>query len=171
MLNLTLRHGCKCFPDPTVSVEDCLIAIGEKVGASNIKSASRMNKAVVVFLAEVAQVDKLIETGLTINDLYLPVLPMSSLSKKVVLSNVPPFISSEMLTGILARYGKVNALLRMIPLGCKNPDMKHIMSFRRQTFMILHPQFANLNVSVKLVLEGKEYNFRQFGNNVLLCVW
>lgn len=33
------------FPDPSVSVEDWLVAISDEVGALNIKSVSRMNKA------------------------------------------------------------------------------------------------------------------------------
>ena len=49
---LTARNGLKCGPDVRISLEEVLIAIGEQVGASNIKSASRMNKA-VVFLSDV----------------------------------------------------------------------------------------------------------------------
>ncbi|KAK0155417.1 hypothetical protein N1851_002219 [Merluccius polli] len=52
---LTRRHGCKCVPDASVTVEDVLLAMCEVVGGGkNIKSASRMNKAIVVFLAETA---------------------------------------------------------------------------------------------------------------------
>ncbi len=49
---LTLEHGCKCMPEDSVSIEDVLIAISEQVGGLNIKSASRMNKALVIFLKE-----------------------------------------------------------------------------------------------------------------------
>ncbi len=45
---LTARHGCKCLPDESITVEDCLAAISSEIGARNILSASRMNKAVVV---------------------------------------------------------------------------------------------------------------------------
>lgn len=54
---LTLRHGLKCTPDDSISVEDVVVAVSEQVGGLNIKSASRMNKAVVVFLADVQMVD------------------------------------------------------------------------------------------------------------------
>ena len=37
-------------------------------GGKNIRSASRMNKAIVVFLSETAMVDSLIEEGLVIKD-------------------------------------------------------------------------------------------------------
>ncbi|MGL5119563.1 MAG: hypothetical protein ACRC7H_10270, partial [Plesiomonas shigelloides] len=68
-----------------------------------------MNKAVVVFLKEVSFVQHLVEFGLTIRDTFLPVLPMSNPSKKVILSNVPPFITNESLERLLARYGKLVA--------------------------------------------------------------
>ncbi len=45
----------------------------------------------------------------------------------------------------------------MIPLGCKNPDIKHVMSFRRQAFMIFNSQSDPLNLSAKLSIDGKDY--------------
>ncbi|KAL0150135.1 hypothetical protein M9458_051251, partial [Cirrhinus mrigala] len=147
---LTLKHGLKCMPDDSISVEDVLIAVSRQVGGLNIKSASRMNKSVVVFLTDVKMVDDLIERGITINDTFLPVLPLSSPSKKIVLSNVPPFIKNEVIQEVLERYGKLTAPIKMIPLGLKNPDIKHVMSFRRYTYMILNEQQDPLNLAVKL---------------------
>lgn len=145
------------MPDADVSVEDCLIAVSAVVGGNNIQSASRMNKAIVFFLSESLMVDELIESGLTINDSFVPVLPLSSPSKKVVFSNVPPFIKNETLEQLLQRYGKIISPIKMIPLGCKNAEIKHVMSFRRQAFMILNNQSDPLNLSAKLSFEGKDY--------------
>lgn len=154
---LTLKHGCKCMPDAAVSVEDCLTVVSAVVGGANIRSASRMNKAIVFFLSESQMVDDLVESGLVINDTFVPVLPLSSPSKKVVLSNVPPFIRNEKLEQILQRYGKIASPIKMIPLGCRNQEIKHVMSFRRQTFMILNSQSDPLNLSAKLTVDGKDY--------------
>ncbi|KAL6459477.1 hypothetical protein MHYP_G00329490 [Metynnis hypsauchen] len=49
---LSLRHGVRCESRPDEAVEDVLLAVGEFVGCENIISASRMKKAVVVFLKE-----------------------------------------------------------------------------------------------------------------------
>lgn len=154
---LTLGHGCKCMPDATVSVEDCLLAMSVVVGGANIRSASRMNKAVVIFLSQSQMVDVVVESGLIIKDTFVPVMPLSSPSRKVVLSNVPPFVKNECLEQILQRYGKIVSPIKMISLGCKNPEIKHVMSFRRQAFMILNPQSDPLNLSVKLNIENKDY--------------
>ncbi len=155
---LTLGHGCKCMPEESVSIEDVLVAISEQVGGGlNIKSASRMNKALVIFLKEVSMVDELLEKGLVVNNIFLPVLPLSNPSKKVVLSNVPPFIKEETLKEILERYGKLTAPIKMIPLGLKNPNMKHVMSFRRFTYMIPNSQHDPLNLVLKVSVGGKDY--------------
>ena len=47
---LSLRHGFRCVPENGVKVEDVMLAVGEQVGAEFIHSASRMNKAVAVFM-------------------------------------------------------------------------------------------------------------------------
>uniref|UniRef100_A0A672N691 CCHC-type domain-containing protein n=1 Tax=Sinocyclocheilus grahami TaxID=75366 RepID=A0A672N691_SINGR len=88
---------------------------------------------------------------------FIPVLPLSNPSKKVILFNVPPFIPNDTLERILACYGKLMGPIKMIPLGIKNPQLKHIMSFRRQTYMILNAEFQNMEVAVKLALNGKDY--------------
>lgn len=155
---LSARHACKCMPaDGSVSIENVLVAIGREIGTQNIMSASRMNKAMVVFLKEVEMVNHLVECGLTVQDVFVPVLPLSNLSKKVLLSNVPPFISDKALENILARYGKLVGPIKMIPLGLKIPELRHVMSFRRQAVMILSAEFAMLEVSVKLTVLGKDY--------------
>lgn len=156
--DLSPRHGCKCMPpDDSISVEDVLETIAAEVGSGNIVSASRMNRAVVFFLKEIVMVDSLVQAGITVKDQFLSVLPLSNPSKKVILSNVPPFIPDPMLTSILGRYGRIISPLRKIPLGLRNPDLKHVMSFRRQTLMIMKPEFEKLDVSVKLSIAGKDY--------------
>ncbi|KAL0177279.1 hypothetical protein M9458_026173, partial [Cirrhinus mrigala] len=47
---VSLRHGVRCVLASGVTVEEVLMAVGEEIGYGNILSASRMNKAVVVFV-------------------------------------------------------------------------------------------------------------------------
>ncbi len=63
-----LRNGFRCVPADGVMVEDVLVATGEAVGHENISSASRMNKAVVVFLKSQHLVNQIIESGLIVNE-------------------------------------------------------------------------------------------------------
>ncbi len=54
-----LRHSTMAL-----GVESVLLAVGEQIGCENISSASRMNKAVAVFLKRNNLLCKLIESGL-----------------------------------------------------------------------------------------------------------
>ena len=62
--NLSIRHGFRCVPENGVKVEEVLLAVGEQGGAEFIHSASRMNKAVVVFMKRANLVGKLIASGI-----------------------------------------------------------------------------------------------------------
>ncbi len=55
------RMDVKFFSDQAFTVENVLLAMGEIVGHENIVSASRMNKAVVVFCKDEKLVNSLVE--------------------------------------------------------------------------------------------------------------
>lgn len=89
----SLRQGVRIVPpDGTVTVEEILLAVGEQVGHDQLSYASRMNKAVVVFLKSVPFVYQLIESGVFIRDLFVQVSPLSVPSTRITISGVPPFI-------------------------------------------------------------------------------
>ncbi len=111
------------------------MVVGELVGFKNILSASRMNKAMVVLLKTEQLVNQLTESGIWIKDMFVPVTPLAALATKVPISNVLPFISNNAITKELTRFGKIASPVRMIPLGCKNAALKHVLSFRRQVLM------------------------------------
>lgn len=151
---LTRRHGVKVAS--VVSVENCCLAVGEVVGHENIMSASKMNSAIVIFLNSVEKANELVETGIVVDNLFTPVLPLSMPSKKVLLSNVPPFISDETLVGIMSRYGKLVSPIKKIPIGCGSPLLKHVVSFRRFIYMILKDD-EELELSLHLKVDDFDY--------------
>lgn len=53
LANLTRQHGFKIIPTCPCSVEECSLSVGEILGHSSIKSAVRMNSAVVIFVDSV----------------------------------------------------------------------------------------------------------------------
>ncbi|KAL0146569.1 hypothetical protein M9458_058200 [Cirrhinus mrigala] len=152
--SLTRRHGVKVAS--AVTVEECCLAAGELVGHEHVLSASRMNSAVVIFLSSIEKANELVETGIVVGDNFTPVLPLSMPSKKVLLSNVPPFVSNETLANIMSRYGKVVSPIKMIPVGCKSPLLKHVVSFRRYLFMILKDD-EEIDLSLRLKVEDCDY--------------
>ncbi|KAL7827793.1 hypothetical protein AOLI_G00309450 [Acnodon oligacanthus] len=146
---LSLRHGVRCVPESGVTVEDVLLAVGEQVGCENIYSASRMNRAVVVFLVTESCVSRLTESGIWVKGNMVQVSPLSAPATRIIVSNVPPFIKNEVLLKELARFGKFASDMKMIPLGCKNSAVRHVLSFRRQVFMFLNNREQSLEVSFR----------------------
>jgi hypothetical protein len=68
---VSLRHGIRCVPAQGITVEDVLLAVGEKVGYENLTSASRMNKAVVVFVEKEDIVNQLVSDGIVVSGDFL----------------------------------------------------------------------------------------------------
>lgn len=96
-----------------------------------------MNKAVALFVEKVGHVNKLVEMGITVDGLFELVLPLTQPTKKITLSNVPPFISDDFLNNKLSRHGKVVSPMKKVLSGCKLPLLKYVGSHRRQVFTIL----------------------------------
>lgn len=67
-----------------VSVEKCCLAVGDVVGHESILSSSRMNNTTVIFLSTIEKANELVETGIVVDDLFTPVLPLST-PKKVTM--------------------------------------------------------------------------------------
>ncbi|TWW59269.1 Transposon TX1 uncharacterized 149 kDa protein ORF 2 [Takifugu flavidus] len=103
-----------------------------------------MNTTVMVFMDSTDKADQLVEAGVVING----ALPLSNPVKKVVASNVPPFFKNDLLLRELSRHGRVVSPTRLIPLGCKSPLLRHVMSFRRQVSMVLNSNKKELNLAL-----------------------
>ena len=71
---LTRRHGFKLCPAVDCSVEEVSPAVGEVVGYDSVKSALRMNSAVVVFVDSIEKVNQLLERGVVTQGSFTPVV-------------------------------------------------------------------------------------------------
>lgn len=152
--SLTRRHAIKVAS--TVSVEKCCLAVGEVVGHASVLSASRMNNATVIFLDSVDKANELVERGIVIDGEFISVLPLSLPAKKVILSNVPPFVSDVFLTQALTRYGKLVSPIKKIPISSESPFLKHVVSFRRFVYMII-PEDADLDLTLNFRIDDFSY--------------
>ncbi|TWW74458.1 hypothetical protein D4764_14G0004610 [Takifugu flavidus] len=148
--SLSIRHGIRVQPDPSVPVEEVLLAVGDQVGHANLSYSSRMNRGVVVFVKEERLVAELVGRGVTVNGAYLQVSPLAAPSTRVTVSGVPPFITNEALEQELQRFGKFASGLRTVGLGCRSDKLKHVLSLRRQCFMFLTCLSQTLDVSFRV---------------------
>ncbi|KAJ3583936.1 hypothetical protein NHX12_015433 [Muraenolepis orangiensis] len=103
---VSLGHGVRLVAQAASTVEQVLLAVGDQVGHVNISYASRMNKAVVVFLKDQKYVTELIESGLVLNEEYVQVSPLATPSTRITVSGVPLFIPNEALERELKRFEK-----------------------------------------------------------------
>ncbi len=70
---------------------------------------------------------------------------------------MPQFLKNEMLEKELAWHGQLVSPIKMIPLGCKSLHLKHVMSFRRQVFMILKQNNEELNLAFSFCIDDFDY--------------
>ncbi len=152
LTKLTRKHSIKIAPAFSCSVEDCSLAVGQVVGHS--KSAAQMNSAVVIFVDGVEHGGGERDRG----EQYVCVCFASRTpAKKVTVSNVPPFISDEILTREFSRHGKIVSQIRKVPSGCKSPQLKHVVSHRRQLHLILNNRNEELSLVFKLKVDDFDY--------------
>ncbi len=97
------------------------------------------------------------ERGVVIRGLFTPVLSLSTPARKVILSNIPPFIKDEALVKELSRFGKLVAPVKKIAIGSKSELIKHVVSFRRFTYMILSENRTELNLNLKFRFDHFDY--------------
>lgn len=153
--SLTRRHGVKVVA--AGSVEECSVAVGDVVGHECVLAASKMNNSIVLFLSTVDKANEVVGKGINLRGLFTPVLPLSTPAKKVTISNVPPFIKDEMLTKELSRFGKLIAPIKKIAIGSKLGLVKHVVSFRRFTYMILNGNRTDLDLNFKFKVDDFDY--------------
>lgn len=81
---------------------------------------------------------------------FVHVQPLMTPTSKATISNVPPFIPDADIECELSHFGKLANGIRMVPLGCKNLNLKHVLWFRRQGLNL-----QTVNVSFQCMYEGK----------------
>lgn len=116
-----------------------------------------MKGVVVLFAEKVEQANLLVEKGFNVVGTFEEVLPLSRPATKVTLSNVPPFVSDEFLRKELSRHGKIVSPIKKILPGFKSPLMRHVVSHRRQVYMILNNRGEELEVCLHVRIEGFDY--------------
>ncbi|TWW62760.1 hypothetical protein D4764_04G0014070 [Takifugu flavidus] len=142
LTGLSQKHGVKVGAGSVLSVEEAAQAVGQKIGHSSVKSAARMNRAVVLFLQKVEQVNKLVETGITVGG------------------------HDEFLVKELSRHGKVVFPIRKMLSGCKSPLLRNVVSHRRQVHMILNNRVDEFNY--RFIVRVDDFDYTLFATSSAL---
>ncbi len=78
-------------------MEDCSLAVAQVVGHRSVLSASRMKQCNCLFLDDVNKVNEIVASGIVINEAFTAVMPLLQPAKKILVSNVPPYIKDEVM--------------------------------------------------------------------------
>lgn len=143
--------------------DEYIIATGDIVGPKNIMFASRVsNNRICIYLSSKDIVETFIneKEGITINNNFIKARRLVSPAKRIILSNVSPALPHDV---ILEEFKKLNlqvvSPMSFIGAGINNPEYKHVLSFRRQIYVILE---NNDILPESLLISYKENYFRIF---------
>ncbi|XP_058272415.1 cytosolic Fe-S cluster assembly factor nubp1 isoform X2 [Hemibagrus wyckioides] len=78
-------------------------------------------------------------------------------------------VQNEAICKELSRYGRIVSPIKRIPLGCKSPLVKHLVSFRRMVFMVFKEGVEELNAVFKFRVEGFDYNLFVSSDTDIKC--
>ncbi|CAM4550705.1 unnamed protein product, partial [Caretta caretta] len=137
---MTRKHGVHCLLVPTSPhVETYMQALVRVVGPTAIVAASKMYGNVVFFLASEAAAQEAVEKGLAVGGVFVPLEPLENLGVRLILTSVPPFLPNAALLPALSTLGKSISVISPLPLGCKDPTLRHVLSFRWQVQLLPPP--------------------------------
>lgn len=142
---------------------DYIIAVGELVDPKNIIFASRVsNNRICIYLSSKDLVESFMSAhgGIKLNDSIIPARRLVSPAKRIILSNVSPSLPHEILEKELKQMKlQVVSPVRFIGAGIPKEGYKHILSFRRQVYVVCN---EHDKLPDSLVIQFRGNAFRVF---------
>lgn len=139
-------------------------AVGDIIGPRNICFASRIsNNRICIYLNKIELVDQLITNHSTINvgNMELNVRRLVTPAKRLVLSNVCPSIPHELIETALIDLGlQLASPISFLKAGIPGDEYNHILSFRRQVYIV--PSSENFELQTSLLISYENNGYRIF---------
>ncbi|CAM5166173.1 unnamed protein product [Eretmochelys imbricata] len=148
--SLTRRHGVRCLlVSASPHVETYVWALARVIGPTAIVAASKMYGKVVFFLASEAAAQEAVEKGMAVGGrVRCPRIP-GGLGRTGGIDLRPALPAQRCPVACPLHLGKPISIISPLPLGCKDPALRHILSFRRQVQIQVLPATRD-----GVVLEG-----------------
>ncbi|CAM5165028.1 unnamed protein product [Natator depressus] len=135
---MTRKHGVHCLLVPTSPhVETYVQALARVVGPTAIVAASKMYGKVVFFLASEAAAQEAVEKGLAVGGGGVRSPGTARGPRCPPSPDLRPSFST--LLPALSTLGKSISVISPLALGCKDPTLRHVLSFRRQVQLLPPP--------------------------------
>ena len=154
---ITRNNGVSLNASDSIPIQSYIESFLKQQPAKNIVSASRIsNGRIAVYLNSRQAVIEAVQKGLSHNGTFYELTPLVKPTTRITLSNVYPEIPNSVLIANLSPFCKVVSQIRPIPLGLKNKELSHIMSFRRQVQVLISENVTPPD-HINLVHAGNNY--------------
>lgn len=162
--NITRENGIVFKAEDNVSVQCYVNALSVSgMNPAEIVSASRIsNGRVAVYLKSREAVEEAVVYGLEYNDSFISITPLVKPTERLVLSNVYPELPNAVIARNLSSFCKPVSAIKPIPLGIKDKELSHVMSFRRQVHAIIE---TNVTIPDHMNIFHAGVNYRVFISN------
>jgi len=164
---ISKKRGVKFYSDQSIPIEQYVLEVSEIVNPEHIIAASRMRSGVVIFVSSLEDVDTICSHGLSVNGRFFEAQCLVSIPKKLTLSNCPPFLPNTLLEDMLINVGQITSQIKPIPLGIKNPALRHVKSFRRQVSILMKSPQDQIPAFFDIFFQRQ--NYRIFVNDDVTC--
>ena len=166
---------------PDFSIHEYIKALAQTMPSDQILSASRISgQRIAVYLNTKQAVHDAVNKGLNFHNSYVQIQPLVLPTTKLTLSNVYPEIPNDVLNTRLSSFCKVVSPVRTIPLGFRESNLSHILSFRRQVQVILptnvippdHLNFNHRGANYRVFISTDSvrcFNCGEFGHTTRVC--
>lgn len=123
-----------------ITLQDYIYALGNITSPKSITFCSRIsNNRICIYLSSKNAVDNFMNNhgSIKINEETIEARRLISPSKRLVLSNVCPSIPHALIESELQKSGLTTmSPITFLRVGVSNPEYSHILSFRRQVYIV-----------------------------------
>lgn len=144
-----------------VPIHEYAIALESIIGPVNIRHLSRIvNNQICIYVATKEVAEKLVSEHkyVEIQSKQITIRPLISQNKRLILSNIPPIISNEIIR-VMLKESKINSIssITVLRVGLNVSGYQHIISFRRQVY-IKPEEIINILSLWKIVYDNTAYH-------------
>ncbi|KAG5885279.1 hypothetical protein JTB14_005816 [Gonioctena quinquepunctata] len=144
--------------DDNLKLFDYVKAIGDIVGPKHISFASRISNN-RIYLANPDLVDDLLKShpSVTLNNNVINIRRLVSPTKRIIISNIPPYISHDLAENAIKNLGlQLSSPVSFLRADIPGDEYSHILSFRRQVYVLPPSDDFELQTSLIIPFDGNE---------------
>ncbi|CAH1113465.1 unnamed protein product [Psylliodes chrysocephalus] len=150
--------------EDSLKLFDYVKAIGDIIGPKHISFASRISSnRICIYLGSTELVDNLVKSYSTIQvqNLILNIRRLISPTKRILISNVSPFIPHEVIENAVKNLGlHLASRVSFLKAGFSDDEYIHIQSFRRHIYVF--PTYDNFELQTSILISYDGVDHRIF---------